>query len=272
MPSTSDPPMSTVPPEICLEVRDLAVGYEELEVLHHVDFVVRRREIFVIMGESGCGKSTLMRALVGLLPPFAGEVRIAGVSLWDLDPDRRAALQCRLGVAFQSGALWSSLTLAENLALPLRRHTALDAGVIADLVAYRLALVGLGGLEESYPHELSGGMRKRAAIARALALDPELLFLDEPTAGLDPLNARHIDELLLELRAGLGTTMVVVTHELASILTIADNCVFLDIETRTGLARGAPRELAAGGPPKVRAFLTRGAAFPVTASAPGDGS
>ena len=262
MSSTSDAPATAgaAPPEACLEVEGLAVGYGETLVLQRIDFTVRRRDIFVVMGESGCGKSTLMRALVGLLPPAAGRVVIDGLSLWEIEPERRAALQRRIGIAFQSGALWSSLTLAENLALPLRRHTGLDATAIADLVAYRLALVGLEGLEELYPHELSGGMRKRAAIARALALDPGLLFLDEPTAGLDPLNARHIDELLLELRAGLGTTMVVVTHELASILTIADECLFLDIESRTAIARGAPRRLAAEGPPKVRAFLSRGKA------------
>ncbi len=259
MSSTSDPAASSAASEICLEVRGLAVGYGEVEVLREIDFAVRRRDIFVIMGESGCGKSTLMRALVGLLPPRAGEVVIEGLSFWRLDPDRRAALRRRIGVAFQSGALWSSLTLGENLALPLRRHTSLGAEAIADLVAYRLALVGLGGLEAAYPHQLSGGMRKRAAIARALALDPALLFLDEPTAGLDPLNARHIDELLLELRADLGTTMIVVTHELASILTIADDSLFIDIDRRTALARGAPGVLARDGPPRVRAFLGRGA-------------
>ena len=263
MSSTSDAHPAASPRQgagICLEARGLAVGYDGPPVLREVDFSVRRGDIFVIMGESGCGKSTLMRALAGLLAPQDGRVVIDGLSLWELEPERRLGLQRRIGIAFQSGALWSSLSLAENLALPLRRHTALDGGAIADLVAYRLGLVGLGGLGDLLPHELSGGMRKRAAIARALALDPDLLFLDEPTAGLDPLNARHIDDLLLELRAGLGTTMVVVTHDLASILTIADDSLFLDIESRTAIARGAPRRLAIEGPPKVRAFLSRGAA------------
>ena len=247
------------PGEICIEVRGLALGYDESLVLREIGFRVRRRSIFIVMGESGCGKSTLMRAMIGLLPPRAGEIYYGGSPFWATDPRTRQQIQCRFGVLFQSGALWSSLTIGENVALPLRRHTSLEPREIADLVAFKLALVGLGGREELYPHELSGGMRKRAGIARALALDPELVFLDEPSAGLDPLTARKLDELILELRDSLDITFVVVTHELASLLTIGDDSIFLDADTRTALASGPPRRLAREGPPKVRAFLTRGA-------------
>ncbi len=245
--------------EICIEVRGLTLGYGGTPVLRDIDFRVRRRSIFIVMGESGCGKSTLMRAMIGLLPPLDGDIYYAGAPFWGADPATRQQVQCRFGVLFQSGALWSSLTVGENLALPLRRHTTLAPREIADLVAFKLALVGLGGREELYPHELSGGMRKRAGIARALALDPELVFLDEPSAGLDPPTARNLDELILELRDSLDITFIVVTHELASLLTIGDDSIFLDAQTQTVLACGPPRRLARDGPPKVRAFLTRGA-------------
>ncbi len=255
-PAGHPPPAARRP--VCLEVRDLVLGYGERVVLERVSFSVHRSEIFIVMGQSGCGKSTLLRSLIGLLPPMSGDILLAGKSLWKLDPPSRQALLRRTGVAFQSGALWSSLTLFENVALPLRRFTPLAASEVETLVAYKLALVGLSGHEAAYPHELSGGMRKRAAIARALALDPEILFLDEPSAGLDPVNARHIDDLLLELRASLGATMLVVTHELQSIFGIADRCLYLDAESRTSLAVGPPAVLRESGPLPVRRFLHGG--------------
>jgi len=215
--------------------------------------------VFVIMGGSGCGKSTLLRHLIGMKEPAKGDVLYDGNSFWSADEDARQAMQRKFGVLFQSGALWTSMTLAENVALPLSEHTALPAGEIAEIVRLKLALVGLKGFEEFYPSEISGGMNKRAGLARAIALDPEILFFDEPSAGLDPISSRNLDELILELRHSLGATVVVVTHELQSIFTIADDAVFLDAETRTMRARGNPKELLAHSTdPAVQAFLTRG--------------
>jgi len=212
------------------------------------------------MGGSGCGKSTLLRHLIGLVRPARGGVFYDGESFWTADPDERDRMTRRFGVLYQSGALWSSLTLAENVALPLGEYTDLDAHRIAELVSLKLALVGLAGFEEFYPSEISGGMRKRAGLARAMALDPDILFFDEPSAGLDPISSKLLDDLILELRASLGATVVVVTHELASIFAIATNCVFLDAETKTMIATGAPKVLLEQPPdPKVRQFLTRGA-------------
>jgi phospholipid/cholesterol/gamma-HCH transport system ATP-binding protein len=196
---------------------------------------------------------------VGLLPPAGGRVCFDGVSLWDADPGERHRLLRRFGVLFQGGALWSSMTLAENVALPLRRYTRLGPAHIRELAAYKLSLVGLEGFDGYYPAEISGGMRKRAGLARALALDPEVLFFDEPSAGLDPVSSRLLDDLILELRDSLGATIVVVTHELASIFAIGDDCVFLDPETKTMIARGDPKRLRTESEdPRVRAFLTRG--------------
>ncbi len=257
MSSTSEPP-----PAPLLEVRDLAVGWEGVPVLEAVDFTVAPGEILAVVGESGCGKSTLLRALVGLLPPLAGTVRHHGISYWEAGEEERTALRRRFGVAFQSGALWSSLDLFDNVAMPiLRAAPDLDAGELSDLVHLRLALVGLADAARRFPHELSGGMRKRAAIARALALDPALVFLDEPAAGLDPLTGRRLDALLLELRAALGIAFLLVTHELASIWTVADRVLFLDAGSRRPLALGPPAELVRHGPPRVRAFLTREGSF-----------
>jgi len=213
----------------------------------------------VIMGDSGCGKSTLLRHMIGLMTPARGDVLYGGESFWDADPDQRAQFQRRFGVLFQGGALWSSMTLAENVGLPLGQFTDLSRESIREVTALKLALVGLSGFEEFYPSEISGGMRKRAGLARAMALDPDILFFDEPSAGLDPLSSRRLDELILELSESLGTTVVVVTHELASIFAIADDSIFLDAETHTMLARGDPRVLRdESDSPKVREFLTRG--------------
>src|SRR5256714_1391078 len=236
------------------------MAYGSLVIQRDLTFRVQRGDIFIIMGGSGCGKSTLLRHLVGLQAPAQGEVLYDGQSLWQVEPDERERIMRRFGVLYQSGALWSSMTLAENTALPLEQYTDLSPSRIGELVSLKLALVGLAGFEGYYPSELSGGMQKRAGLARAMALDPDILFFDEPSAGLDPISSKLLDDLILELRASLGATVVVVTHELASIFAIATNCVFLDAETKTMIATGAPKVLLEQPPdPKVRQFLTRGA-------------
>ncbi len=240
-------------------VNNLTMAYGSFVIQRDLNFTVRRGDIFIIMGGSGCGKSTLLRHLIGLKSPVQGEVIFDGISLWDVSISERARLMRRLGVLYQSGALWSSMTLAENIALPLEEYTELSSADIRELVSLKLALVGLSGFEKYYPSEISGGMKKRAGLARAMALDPEILFFDEPSAGLDPISARRLDELILELRDSLGTTVVVVTHELASIFVIGTNSIFLDSELKTIIAQGPPRELLANSRDlKVRAFLTRG--------------
>jgi phospholipid/cholesterol/gamma-HCH transport system ATP-binding protein len=248
--------MATQP--VIIAVERVTLGFGRNVVQRDVSFVVRRGEIFVIMGGSGSGKSTLLRAMVGLLRPTAGEVFYDGKPLWTATEDHRSEIQRRCGILFQSGALWSSLTLAENVGLPLNQYTRLTPPEIAAVVSLKLALVGLAGFEDYYPSEISGGMKKRAGLARAIALDPDILFFDEPSAGLDPISSKRLDDLILELRDGLGATVVLVTHELASILTIADNSVFLDTESRSVVARGDPKVLRTRGDPRVRDFLSRG--------------
>ena len=243
-----------------IRVQDLTIGYGAFVLMRDLNFSVARGEVFVIMGGSGSGKSTLLRNMIGLLEPLAGEVLYGGESFTRADPAGRERLTRRFGVLFQTGALWSSMTLAENVALPLHQFTRLGAAEIRDQVSLKLDLVGLKGFEGFYPSQISGGMQKRAGIARAMALDPEILFFDEPSAGLDPLTSRRLDDLIIELRESLGTTIVIVTHELDSIFAIGTDCVFLDTETRTMIAQGNPRELRDHSPdPRVRSFLTRGA-------------
>lgn len=242
-----------------IEVANLSMAYGPRVLQSGLSFTIRRGDVFVVMGGSGSGKSTLLRHLVGLQQPAMGEVHFGGRSYWDASPQEQQALQRRFGVMYQQGALWTSMTLIENVALPLGIYTDLDRAMSEEVAAFKLALVGLAGSERYYPSEISGGMRKRAAIARAMALDPEVLFLDEPSAGLDPISSRLLDDLILELRHSLGMTIVVVTHELASIFAISDNSVFLDADTRTMIATGHPRWLLEHGDnPKVQAFLTRG--------------
>ena len=225
-------------------------------VQRDISFHVQPRSIFAIIGGSGSGKSTLLKHLIGLLEPAAGSVRIDGVDTAEEDAKRPHLF----GVMFQGGALWSSMTVGENIALPLQLYTNHSAAVIADHVAFKLGLVGLGDAAMAFPSELSGGMRKRAALARALALDPQILFLDEPSAGLDPIRSRRLDDLILELRDALAVTIVVVTHELASIFAIADDSVFLDAQRKTAIAHGDPKRLRDhAADPTVRAFLTRSA-------------
>ncbi len=244
-----------------IAVKDLTMAYGSVVIQRDVTFSIQPGEIFIIMGGSGCGKSTLLRHLIGLLRPAQGEVFYDGECFWAASTAERERMMQRCGVLYQSGALWSSMTLAENVALPLETYRALRPRELRAVVSLKLALVGLAGCEDLYPFELSGGMRKRAALARAMALDPDILFFDEPSAGLDPLSSRRLDDLILELRASLGATIVVVTHELASIFTIGDNSVFLDAETKTMLAVGNPKTLRDASPePKIRAFLSRGEA------------
>ncbi len=247
-------------PETKIEIKDLTMAYGSFVVMRNINASIKRGSIFVVMGGSGCGKSTLLRHLIGLRRPAQGDVLYDGRSFWNATDEERQIQLRKFGVLFQGGALWSSMTLAENVALPLSEYTDLSASDIQDVVRLKLALVGLKGFEDFYPSEISGGMCKRAGLARAMALDPEILFFDEPSAGLDPISSRNLDQLILALRDSLGTTIVVVTHELASIFTIADDSIFLDAESRTVLAQGNPRELRDHPPdPKLRRFLTRGA-------------
>ena len=237
----------------------LTMAYGDFIIQHDLSFTIARGEIFVIMGGSGCGKSTLLNHMIGLRTPAKGDVLYDGQSLCHAVGDERDRLRRRLGVSYQAGALLSSMTLAENVALPLETFTELSPRQIQEIVSLKLSLVGLAGFEEFYPSEISGGMLKRAGVARAMALDPDILFFDEPSAGLDPISSRRLDDLILELRASLGATMVVVTHELPSIFAIADVAVFLDAERRTMIALGSPKKLRDESPEaKVRAFLTRG--------------
>ena len=235
------------------------MAYGDFVIQHDLNFTVRRGDIFIIMGGSGCGKSTLLRHLIGLKPPAKGQVYFDGLSFWESGPEQQESLKRSFGMLFQGGALWSSLTLAENVALPLGEYTGLSPAEINEIVSLKLALVGLAGFEEFYPSEISGGMQKRAALARAMALDPAILFFDEPSAGLDPISSRRLDDLILELRESLGATILVVTHELASIFTIGNNSVFLDPESRTMIAGGDPNILRTEcTDPRVHSFLNRG--------------
>jgi phospholipid/cholesterol/gamma-HCH transport system ATP-binding protein len=237
------------------------MAYGSFVIQRDLTFTVQRGDIFIIMGGSGCGKSTLLRHLVGLKRPARGKVLYGETDFWDAGPQEQARIMRRFGILYQSGALWSSMTLAENVALPLGEYTNLNRSQISELVSLKLALVGLAGFEDFYPSEISGGMRKRAGLARAMALDPDILYFDEPSAGLDPISARRLDDLILELRESLGATVVVVTHELASIFAIGTNSVFLDAESRTMIAGGSPsRLLKDSQDPRVRSFLTRGEA------------
>ena len=242
-----------------LAVRSLTMAYGETVIQRDIDFTVNRGDIFIIMGASGSGKSTLLRHLVGLLSPVRGQVLYHGADFWAAGEKERNRIRRRCGVLYQSGALWSSMTLAENVALPLQEHTDLSPARVSEIVALKLALVGLAGFEDYNPAELSGGMRKRAGLARAMALDPEVLFFDEPSSGLDPVSAQLLDKLILELRDSLAATVVVVTHELASIFAIGTNSIFLDADSRTMIAQGPPKELlSSSSDPRVRRFLTRG--------------
>jgi phospholipid/cholesterol/gamma-HCH transport system ATP-binding protein len=241
-----------------ITVRDLTMAYGSFVLMRDLNFTVKRGEVFVIMGGSGCGKSTLLRHLIGLNEPAKGEIWYGKESFTRAEPAQRQRMLQRFGVLYQSGALWSSMTLAENIGLPLGEYTDLTPAEIREVAALKLALVGLKGFEDFYPSQISGGMQKRAGLARAMALDPEVLFFDEPSAGLDPVSSKLLDDLIVELCKSLGATIVVVTHELASIFAIATTSVFLDVETRTMTDLGPPKELLHSGSANVRRFLSRG--------------
>ncbi|MCG7879654.1 MAG: ATP-binding cassette domain-containing protein [Candidatus Thiodiazotropha endolucinida] len=242
-----------------IEVRDLTMAYGDFVIQRNLNFTIRQGDIFIVMGGSGCGKSTLLRHLIGLIRPAKGEIYYHGHGFWQLDEERRQDLMRRMGVLYQSGALWSNMTLVENISLPIETYTDLSTAQARELASYKLSLVGLKGFEGYLPAEISGGMQKRAGLARAMALDPELLFFDEPSAGLDPVSAKRLDDLIIELSESLGTTIVVVTHELASIFAIGNNSVFLDSECKTMIAHGNPCDLLQScNDPRVQAFLTRG--------------
>ena len=242
-------------------VEDLTLAYGDFLIQADLNFNIERGDIFIIMGGSGCGKSTLMKSMIGLKSPENGDIFYNGAPFWSSDQQQRDTLKRSFGTTFQAGALWSSMTLADNIGLALRQYTDLSETAIRDVAAYKLMLVGLAGFEDYYPNEISGGMMKRAGLARAMALDPEILFFDEPSAGLDPISAKLLDDLILELRDSLGTTVVIVTHELASIFAIGNNSVFLDPITKTQLATGNPKELRDNHENLVvRNFLQRGLA------------
>ena len=247
-----------------IKVENLTMAYGDFVIQRDLDFTINQGDVFIIMGGSGCGKSTLLKIMIGLKAPARGDVLYQGNSYWRQSDDaHRDQMNRKFGILFQSGALWSSMTLEENIALPLKQYTDLSPGEISELCSLKLALVGLAGFEDYYPNEISGGMKKRAGLARAIAMDPEFLFFDEPSAGLDPISSRLLDDLILELRDSLGATVIVVTHELASIFAIANNSVFLDPETKTMLASDDPKYLRDHSDNfTVRNFLLRGESAP----------
>ena len=259
--STAGPRTAAAVQRPAIEVNDLSIGYGNFVVQKDLNFTINQGDIFIIMGGSGCGKSTVLRALYGMQAPLGGSVLIEGENLWDLDEDERQGILKNSGVVFQSSGLWSTMTLAENISLVLETYTNLTPDEQLEVARLKLALVGLNGFEDFYPSEISGGMQRRAGVARALALDPKILFLDEPSAGLDPINSRRLDELILQLRDSLGATFVIVTHELPSIFTIGNNAVVLDPASKTQIETGDPKWLRDNSAnASVKEFLNRGAA------------
>jgi phospholipid/cholesterol/gamma-HCH transport system ATP-binding protein len=255
--------MKNDPPLPVIEVKSLTCGYGEKVVLQDLSFAVYAREVLFVIGGSGCGKSTLLRCLIGLLKPFHGDIAYFGNSFTAADTGQRRNILRTFGVLYQNNALWSSMTIAENISLPLEEHTSLSRSDREEIVSLKLAEVGLAGAEELYPSELSGGMQKRAALARALALDPAIVFFDEPSEGLDPIISREMDELVLQVRENFGTTMVIVSHQLASIFRLADRVIMLNPQAKGIIAEGAPAELAATSTdPRVRDFLNQGNDLP----------
>jgi len=245
--------------QAAIQVQDLKLAYGDYVIMHDVSFTVKKGSIFIIMGGSGCGKSTLLKALSGLKEADEGSIYVMGVNFSSATKKEKEAIMHKTGILYQSGALFSSMTLAENIALPLEQYTDYSKGDIAELASLKLALVGLRGFEDFYPSEISGGMKKRAGLARALALDPDIVYFDEPSAGLDPVSSKLLDDLILQLNANLGTTIVVVTHELSSIFAIGQDSIFLDATAKTVIGKGSPQELLRNPPnDTVLNFLTRG--------------
>ncbi len=242
-----------------IEVKNLTMGYGSFVLQQNADFVVNKGDIFIIMGGSGCGKSSMLRVLTGLLPPLAGDVVIDGINITKASTAQLEKIRKKSGILYQGGALFSSMTLAENIALPLQQYSSYSTAEIKELAALKLSLVGLAGFDDFYPAEISGGMKKRAGLARALALDPEIVYFDEPSAGLDPISSRNLDDLIIEINRSLGTTIVVVTHELASIFSIGTNSIFLDPVSKSISAKGNPHDILKNPPnQEVLEFLTRG--------------
>ena len=242
-----------------IKVQNLRVAYGDFVLFDNITFNIKEKDIFIIMGASGCGKSSMLRVLTGLVSPVQGTVLINDKNLFDADTQQQKQIMMESGVMYQSGALFSSLTLKENVAMPLELYSTYNKKEIDELASYKLALAGLAGFDDFYPSEISGGMKKRAALARALALDPKILFCDEPSAGLDPVSSKRLDDLINELNQSLGTTFVIVTHELSSIFNIGTNSIFLDGKVKNITARGNPNDLL-NNPPnaEIREFLTRG--------------
>ena len=250
--------METTTGNVHIEIRDLTMAYGSFVIQRDLSFAVNRGDIFVIMGGSGCGKSTLLKHMLGLIEPSQGDILYSGKSFTRASPSEQESMRQSWGITYQSGGMFSAMTLAENVSLPLQLYTDYGVAEIADVVAYKLALVGLAGYQSFYPSEISGGMRKRAALARAIALDPEILFFDEPSAGLDPISSSLLDELIIQLKESMGVTVVMVTHELPSIFAIANNSVYLDNVSRTMIAYGDPEELREHSEQAVvRQFLSR---------------
>jgi phospholipid/cholesterol/gamma-HCH transport system ATP-binding protein len=244
--------------EPMIQVRDLVAGWEEEIILDRISFDVYKGEIFVVLGGSGCGKSTLLKHLVGLYRPYSGQIIIDGEDISEGNPVRLLKVLRKIGVLYQGDALLGSMTLAENIGLPIAEYTDLSPDSLSILVKMKLNIVGLEGYETHLPSELSGGMKKRAGLARAMALNPKILFFDEPTAGLDPVTSAGIDNLIIQLNRSLGTTMVIVTHELASIFAVAHRVIMLDKNTRGIIAEGDPKYLRDHSPdPFVRQFFNR---------------
>src|SRR6185312_6125931 len=242
-----------------ITVKDLTMAFGSFVLMRDLNFAINRGDVFIIMGGSGCGKSTLLRHLIGLIEPARGNIFYGDQNFTKAEPAQRQELVRRMGVLFQTGGLWSSMTLAENIGMLLEEYTDLKPAEIREVASLKLALVGLKGFEDYYPSQISGGMQKRAGLARAMALDPDILFFDEPSAGLDPISARRLDELILNLRDSLGVTVVVVSHDLASIFAIGTNSIYLDVPSRAITASGPPKELLARTQnPTLRSFLTRG--------------
>lgn len=241
-----------------ISVRDVTMAYGARLIQRGLSFDVNHGDIFVIMGGSGCGKSTLLKHMLGLIEPASGDILYDGRSFTRASAPARDSMRRHWGITYQSGGLFSAMTVGENVSLPLQLYTGYNRREIAEVVAYKLALVGLAGYESYYPSEISGGMRKRAALSRAIALDPQILFFDEPSAGLDPISSRLLDELIVQLKESMGATVVMVTHELPSIFGIANNSVYLDAESKTMIACGDPKQLRDhSDQPVVRQFLAR---------------
>ena len=250
-------------PAAHITVSDVTMAYGPLVIQRDLNFDVFRGDIFVIMGGSGCGKSTLLKHMLGLMSPARGDILYSGNSFTHASADQQQKMRQGWGITYQSGGLFTAMTLAENISLPLQLYTDYSTAEIADIIDYKLSLVGLGGYQAYYPSEISGGMRKRAALARAIALDPEILFFDEPSAGLDPISSRLLDELIVQLKESTGATVVMVTHELPSIFDIATNSVYLDANTKTMIDYGDPKFLRDHSEqPVVRQFLARGINHP----------